>query len=133
MTNFVFVPADFKAAYPAFTGVSDAALNNYFEMATLYLSNSDCSQVQNIQRRGLLFFLLVAHIAQLSGALSANGSTPAPVGRASSATEGSVSIGLDFIGAANAAWFNQTQYGAMFWQATLSMRLFRYFPKPTVY
>lgn len=130
MAAVVFDPAAFKLAYPQFAAVSDGALTNYFNLATLYLSNEDCSVVQDIPKRTTLLWLLTAHIAFLSGALNPAG-TPGLVGRVSSATEGSVSVSVDFPSSPNGAWFNQTAWGAMFWQSTLSLRSFRYRARPT--
>ena len=136
MAQVVFVPEDFKAAYPAFAQVSNAALNQYFQIATLYLSNEDCSVVQDLEKRKALLWMLTAHIAQLSGALNPAGAAggAAPVGRTSSATEGSVSVSFDMgTTSQNAAWYEQTQWGAMFWAATAYLRAFRYRPRPTVW
>lgn len=131
MAVVIFDPAAFKVAYPQFAAVSDAVLTNYFNLATLYLSNNDCSIVQDIPKRTTLLWLLTAHIAYLSGALNPDGA-PGLVGRISSATEGSVSVSAEMPGSPNAAWFNQTAWGAMFWQSTLSLRSFRYRARPTV-
>lgn len=131
MAAVVFVPADFKVAYPEFGVVPDAALNAYFARAQLYLANEDCP-VQDEAKRLLLFWLLVAHIAQLSGALNPGG-IPGPVGRTSSATEGSVSVSLEFNATMGASWFVQTSYGAQFWAATAYLRSFRYVARPTRY
>lgn len=131
MAVVIFDPTAFKEAYPQFAAVSDAVLENYFNLATLYLSNKDCSIVQDVGRRTTLLWLLTAHIAFLSGALNPDG-TPGMVGRISSATEGSVSVSAEMPGNPNAAWFNQTAWGAMFWQSTLSLRSFRYRARPTV-
>lgn len=131
MAVVIFDPAAFKQAYPQFAAVNDAVLTNYFNLATLYLSNTDCSIVQDIPKRTTLLWLLTAHIAYLSGALNPGGQ-PGLVGRISSATEGSVSVSAEMPGSPNAAWFNQTAWGAMFWQSTLSLRSFRYRARPTV-
>lgn len=130
MAVVVFGPAAFKLAYPQFAAVSDAALTNYFNLATLYLSNDDCSVVQDIPKRTTLLWLLTAHIAFLSGALNPGG-TPGLVGRVSSATEGSVSVSVDFPSNPNGAWFQQSSWGAMYWQAVLPYRSFRYRARPT--
>jgi len=130
MAVVVFDPAAFKLAYPAFAAVSDALLTNYFSLATLYLSNTDCSIVQDIQKRTTLLWLLTAHIAYLSGSLNP-GNTPGLVGRVSSATEGSVSVSVDFPTTPGAAWFSMSQWGSMYWQAVLPYRSFRYRPRAT--
>lgn len=132
MPVVAFDAAAFVARYPEFSSVSPGALNAYFGEAGLYLSNSDNSPVQNLTRRAVLLNMLTAHIAALSGALSLGGE-PVPVGRVSSATEGSVSATLEYLTQGSAAWFTQTQYGAAFWQATTSLRGFRYSPRATRY
>lgn len=131
MAAVVFVPADFKAAYPEFSAVPDATLSAYFLRSQLFLVNEDCP-VQDEAKRLQLYWLLVAHIAQLSGALNPGG-VPGPVGRTSSATEGSVSVSLEFNATMGASWFVQTPYGAQFWAATAYLRSFRYVARPTRY
>lgn len=134
MAIVTFDPVAFKLRYPEFGSVSDPTLQYYFDDSTLYLSNSDCSPVQNLIRRTQLLWMLTAHIGMLSGALSPDG-LPLPVGRVSSATEGSVSANLDYLAATpgSGPWFNQTSYGAAFWAATTSLRGFHYRPRPTLY
>ncbi len=132
MTAVVFDPAAFKARYPEFAAVGDPLLQACFGEAGLYLSNTDNSPVQNVTRRAVLLNMLTAHIAALGGALSSDGQ-PRPVGRVSSATEGSVSASMEYLAPGSSAWFAQTQYGAAFWQATTSLRGFRYIAQPTRY
>lgn len=132
MTAVVFDSAAFKARYPEFAAVGDPLLQACFGEAGLYLSNTDNSPVQNVTRRAVLLNMLTAHIAALGGALSSDGQ-PRPVGRVSSATEGSVSASMEYLAPGSSAWFAQTQYGAAFWQATSSLRGFRYIPQPTRY
>ena len=131
MAAVVFDPAAFKAAYPEFSAVPDATLNAYFLRSQLFLVNEDCP-VQDEAKRLQLYWLLVAHIAQLSGALNPGG-VPSPVGRTSSATEGSVSVSMEFNATMGASWFAQTSYGATFWAATAYLRSFRYVARPTRY
>ena len=128
----VFNPTQFKARYPEFTSVADVTLAACFDEAGLYLSNKDCSAVQDLTRRALLLNMLTAHIAWIGGKLNPGGQ-PLPVGRTSSATEGSVSVSLEYGVPGSQAWFLQSQYGAAFWQATTSLRGFRYRPRPTVW
>ena len=130
MSAVVFDAAAFKVRYPEFSTVPDIRLSAFFNDATLYLSNADNSPVQNLTRRAQLLNMLTAHIGSLGGALNAGG-TPSAVGRVSSATEGSVSVSLEYMAPGSAAWYSQTQYGAAFWQATSSLRGFRYRPQPT--
>ena len=132
MPAVVFDPAAFKARYPEFAAVANPLLSACFDEAGLYLSNTDNSPVQNLTRRAVLLNMLTAHIAALGGALSSDGQ-PRPVGRVSSATEGSVSASMEYLAPGSSAWFAQTQYGAAFWQATTSLRGMRYIPCPTRY
>ena len=134
MAVAVFNPALFTARYPEFAAVSVPLLQAYFLEAGLYLSNCDSSPVQNITRRLVLLNMLTAHIAFIGGALTADGQ-PKPVGRVSQAAEGTVSASFEGVPPTpgTGAWFQQSQYGAAFWQATTSLRSFRYVPQPTRY
>ena len=132
MAAVVFDPTAFKARYPEFAAVPDATLTACFMEAGLYLSNADNSPVQNLTRRATLFNMLTAHVAYLGGLLSADG-MPRPVGRVSQASEGSVSASFEGPPPGSAQWFQQSQYGASFWQATSSLRGFRYLAQPTRY
>ena len=132
MTAVVFDPVAFKARYPEFAAVANATLGAYFTEAGLYLSNADNSPVRNLTRRAILLNMLTAHVAYIGGALSADG-MPRPVGRLSQAGEGSVSAAFEGAPPGSAQWFQQSQYGAAFWQATTSLRGFRYIAQPTRY
>lgn len=127
-----FDPAKFKARYPEFSTVADLTLGACFDEAGLFLSNTDSSPVQDVTRRALLLNMLTAHIATLGGVLAAD-RLPNPVGRVSSAAEGSVSASFEYLQPGKHAWFTQTQYGAAFWQATTNLRTFRYVPCPVRY
>lgn len=133
MAVAVFNLAAFLARYPEFSSVNQTLLAALFsEAGELYLNNTDCSPVQNITRRGMLLNMLTAHIAFIGGALTADGQ-PKPVGRVSQAAEGSVSATFEGVPPTpgTGAWFQQSQYGAAFWQATSSLRGFRYIAQPT--
>lgn len=132
MAVVVFDPAAFKVAFPEFAAVPDARLSLLFNMAAAgILDNTDASLVTDVDQRSALFSLLVAHLLTLFGTTLAGtaGAGPAGiVGRTASATEGSVSTSLEYNVPANpsAAWFNQTQYGAMYWIMLAPFRSFRY-------
>jgi hypothetical protein len=128
----VFNPTAFKARYPEFAAIDNGVLTGMFAEAGLYLNNTDCSIVQDVARRGVLLNMLTAHIAFIGGVLNADGQ-PRPVGRVSAATEGSVSASFEGVPPTpgSGAWFNQSQYGAAFWQATSNLRSARYIPCPT--
>lgn len=132
MAVVVFDPAVFKLAFPEFEAVPKARLELLFTMvgATI-LDNSDASIIVDPAVRAPLLDLLVAHMVTLygSGVPGVPGGSPTGVvGRVSSATEGSVSTSLEYRAAASAteAWYNQTQYGAMYWAMTVQWRSFRY-------
>lgn len=129
MAIAVFNPAQFIARYPEFTAVSAIRLTALFAEAGLYLSNTDRSPVQNVVRRGMLLNMITAHISYLAGDLSADGQAR-PVGRVSQAAEGSVSASFEGVPPTpgTGAWYQQSQYGAAFWQATSNLRGFRYIP-----
>lgn len=131
MPAVTFNATGFKARYPEFAAVADATLTAFFDEATMYLSNTD-SPVQSLTRRAVLLNMLTAHVAYLAGVLSADG-MPRPVGRLASASEGSVSAAFEGPTPGTGAWFQQTQYGGAFWQATSAVRGFRYIACPTTF
>lgn len=119
----------FKAAYPAFATVDAAMLTLYFAYAQIILDNKCTSIVTDAVVRETLLNVLVAHLAALFS--GANGQAPSGVvGRASSATQGSVSLTAEYLSTINQAWFVQTQWGALFWQLTAPYRTMRYVPPP---
>lgn len=128
----VFDPAAFVAMYPAFAAYNTASptgLQGYFDMTALYLNNTPRSNVRDLTVRKQLLWLLVAHLAQLSGvtAVGGVGSTAQQVGRVSQGSEGTVSASFDAGPVTNSqAWYMQTQYGAMYWAATSNFRSMRY-------
>lgn len=128
----VFVPADFKAAFPSFATVADASLGMSFALATLQLSNSCGSRVKNATVRETLLNLLTAHITALKDGENGN-PPPGIVGRVDKATEGSVSASAD-VGKVvyGQAYYLQTQWGFLYWQSTAHFRTMRYIPAPPV-
>lgn len=130
MGVYAFNPAAFRAIYPAFSTVADAALADCFARATLVLDNTEASPVQDVAQRGVLLNLLVAHMAALS--YGEHGQAPSGlVGRVNSATQGSVTVSTDYGAlATNQAWFVQTQYGAQYWQLTAPYRGLRWVGRP---
>lgn len=131
MAVVVFDPAEFRALYPSFASLTDAQLAQSFNLATLYLDNTECSVVSDVAQRKTLLYLLTAHIAKMAYGESGQGSSGL-VGRVSSATEGSVSVSAEYNAAPGSAqWYLQTTYGAMYWEATARYRVGRYVPGPT--
>lgn len=115
----VFDSAEFRALYPSIQA-TDAQLEDYFAMAETFLDNTPCSVVKDVANRKRMLYLLVAHIATITG-LAESGNPV--VGRISNATEGSVSVSLDYgTMGNNERWYLQTPWGAMYWQLTKKYR-----------
>lgn len=115
----VFDPVEFRSLYPAIIA-TDAQLEDYFAMAETFLDNTECSVVKDLAARKRMLYLLVAHIATLTG--MAEKGNPV-VGRISNATEGTVSVSLDYgTMGNNERWYLQTPWGAMYWQLTKKYR-----------
>lgn len=126
----VFDPVAFVLAYPMFSTLTSDQLNEAFSLATIYLRNDGSGPVRTVGTQTTLLYMLTAHLAQIM--YGANGDAPSGVvGRISSASEGSVSVGTEWPTTANSAWFLQTPFGANFWQATAAYRMPRYIPGPT--
>lgn len=128
----VFVPEEFKVAFPEFATVADAMLTINFNLATLQLNKGCTSRVVDAQERDTLLNLLTAHITQLRNGINGQPASLV-VGRVSAAQEGSVHADLDMgTVTLNAAYFLQTQWGALYWQSTAKYRTAVYVPAPVV-
>lgn len=114
----------FKELYPMIE-LNDAQLKYCFEKAELRVNNTKNSPVCSLKERKILLNLLTAHLALLQDRINKGNDS---VGRVASATEGSVSVSLDFptSGSALMAWFAQTPYGAEFWTLTSKYRGMHY-------
>lgn len=124
-----FNPAAWKAAYPAFNYLTDPQAENYFNMATIVHRNDGGGPVNNAAQQTNLLWLLTAHVAQLFAPSASGQPSSGLVGRISQAAEGSVNVSVELPQMSqNAAWFTQTQYGLMYWQATAPFRTMRYMP-----
>ena len=141
------------AQFPEFSNVAESSIVQYYTdpstgqtltlgylgLAQQYQRNDGGGPVTDAGQQLNLLNLMVAHIAQLY-ASQVNGqpdtesgsAQPSPnlVGRINSATEGSVSVGLEMPTTPAAAWFNQTKYGAAWWQMTAPYRTMRYLTPP---
>lgn len=121
--------AAFRLAFPAFASLTDPQLAEMFSLATIYLRNDGTSPVRTVALQTTLLYQLTAHLAQMTYGANGTGASGI-VGRINSASEGSVSVGVDWPSTANNAWFLQTTYGANFWQATAAHRMVNYVPGP---
>lgn len=126
MPIVTFSPDRFATRYPQFTGSDQAFLQACFDEAGLYLNNTESSPVIDVAERERLLHMLVAHLVALNKAIEQGNSG---VGRIASASEGSVSVSLDY-GAVTGSqsWYAQTPYGASYWAATSAYRKFRWVP-----
>lgn len=127
----VFVVAEFRGMYPKITA-SDLQLESFFYEAELLFNNTDKSCVQDLTKRKILLYMIVAHLATLQAQVDAGNML---VGRLSSASEGSVIISSDYgVLGSSEKWWVQTPYGAKFWQMTAIFRTSLYvvtnFPMP---
>ena len=114
---------EFIGLYPEFTTANEGQSQNMFNLATLNLSNCCGSIVPDANVRQSLLYLLTAHLIFLFVPCGANNNVPPGlVGKISSATEGSVSVSVDFPQNPEGAWFNATKYGALFFQTTTVIR-----------
>jgi hypothetical protein len=122
----------FVTMFPAFaTNPPEPTLQSYFDMAGIWIRNDGTGPVRDPVFQQSLMLMITAHLAQLFNGPDGTG-TSGLVGRISSATEGSVTVATEMESTLNSAWFSQTPYGALFWQATAAYRTFaRYIPGPT--
>ena len=122
----------FLALFPQFAGLTSNQITTLvLPIAELYCRNDGGGPVSSAATQTSLLNLAVAHIATLMfpPASSPAGQNP-PVGRVASASQGSVSVSLDFPQNPNDAWFNQTPFGAAFRAATSVYRTMRYIRAP---
>ena len=119
--------ATWIALFPEFTAtVPEPLAQAYFDSATIYWRNDGTSPARTQAIQLNLLNWLTAHIAALFSA-DVNGNPSANlVGRVSSASEGSVSVSVEFPTTNANAWFLQTKYGAFFWQMTAGYRTARW-------
>lgn len=136
MAIAIFNQTAFLGRYPEFAAIAQASIEACFSEAGLYLNNTDGSIVTDIPTRTALLYMLTAHIVALN--FGANGRPPSDVvGRISGAGQGTINVQLA-MGSSNdaRAWFDQTKYGAAYWQASLRFRSATYVapvPAPTIY
>lgn len=128
-TIAVFNYGTWITRYPEFSNILEPQATVLFNEATIYLRNDGGGPVDNPNIQLSALNALTAHIAMLSVGTAANPLTqPAPVGRISSAGEGSVSVSFEMKSPEALAWFMQTQYGAAAVQMLAPYRTGRYVP-----
>lgn len=134
---FIFNYANWVAMFPEFIGITEVAAENYFALATLYVRNDGQGPVRDPNMQAGLLNLTTAHLVKLLspqsyGASVTGGMEVIPlVGRIANASEGSAKVQVDMPDQQpNAAWWNQTTYGAAAWAAMKPFRTMRYMPNP---
>lgn len=138
----VFNYTTFTTLFPEMAGLSSGQAQAYFLQAGLYFQNTTANPgfCNGIDWMTMMAYLVTAHIAMLrapkdaNGFVSSTGAAASPlVGRINSASEGSVSVGVELKGGGSPSeeFFTQTQYGFDFWQATAQYRTMRYAAQPT--
>lgn len=136
MATAVLDAASFQALFPEFAYVNGDVLKEWYSLAgVLYLRNDGTGPVRTDAAQGSLMNLLTAHLLKLFYPAPCSGGSVAPVGRIATATEGSITVNLEYAGdiPESAAFYLQTQYGAAYWNATSIYRRFRYVPGPQRY
>ena len=132
----VFDAQEFIDAWPDFTGITNGQMATAFNLAQLVLNNSCGSIIEDANVRLTLLYMVTAHVAfLLYGTNDGAGNVVPPpgiVGRINAAAEGSVSVQAEYASevSESLAWFSQTKYGAMFWQATAQYRTMHYIGAP---
>lgn len=134
----VIVTFDYNAfigRYPEFgpsgtQPVSQPMGQAYFNEATMYLRNDGGGPISTAAIQFTLMNMLTAHIAALNTPTSTGQPASPLVGRITNASEGSVSVAVEFTKDNAAMWFAQTKYGAAFWQATAAYRTASYITGP---
>jgi len=118
--------------YPELAGSVDmpTALG-YFDQACLFLDNSPCSPVRDVGRRAIILGMITSHVAALLATINGQPASPL-VGRIASAAEGSVNVSTDLAVPGSAAWWAQTKYGLLAWQALAPYRTALYVMAPQV-
>lgn len=133
----VFNFSTWSARFPEFTDINESLAQSLWNEATVLWNNTGGSPASSLAIQSVLLNLMTAHLAALyvqsNSAPNPGQPTDAngPVGRISSATQGSVSVSTEMnmpASAANQAWLNQTKYGAEFWALTAQYRTMRYIP-----
>lgn len=128
------------AMFPEFAACTPAQGQAWWNTAQLFFANDGTGPVQSPTDQQTYLNWLTAHVAWLraprdpaGNPAAAGAPPPATVGRISNASEGSVSVAVEWPASGNPseAWYVQTQYGATFWQLTAGFRTFRYSARPT--
>ena len=121
--------------YPEFNStVTPGQAQADFNQACLYLDNTAISPVTDASvggRRETILYQITAHLAQLLQGSLGQSASPL-VGQVTGATQGSVTVGVAPMKPDSAAWWAQTKYGMMAWQALAPYRTALYVAAPQI-
>jgi Protein of unknown function (DUF4054) len=124
--------AQWLQLFPSFSYITQPQAQEYFNLATQVHRNDGGGPVTLASTQTNLLNLVTAHIASLLAPPPDNPGGPpardaAVVGRITSASEGSVSVSTEnSFPPGSSQWWQQTQYGAMYWQMSRVFRTARY-------
>lgn len=107
--------AAWSQAYPEFSNVTQQQIDARILPVANQAIAGFIGCVASAQDQTNFLWLMVAHLCMLNFGTAKSPATGL-VGRISSATEGSVSVDVDFTTSKAQAWYAQTTYGATFWQ-----------------
>ena len=127
----VVVPFDYNGwiqAYPEFAAVPVELAQVYFNIATSFHRNDGVGPVNNPTFQDMYLKMIMSHLAQQMAPDAMGQPASSIVGRINNASEGSVSVASEMNGPDAAAYWYQTKYGAMYWNATRQYRTMRYKP-----
>lgn len=138
-----FSQATWVAMFPEFSALTSEQGQGYFNRATgSIIANDVCNPVFGDGNLPYLIYLATSHVAWLNcpkdnnGNPAATGQPASPlVGRISNASEGSVSVQLEWNGSdpsAQEKYLIQTKYGAELWSALAPYRTASYLARPTI-
>lgn len=109
----IFDPAVFRVQFPAFPNppYDDAALQAQFDIATLYVSDSNCGTMRD-RFRARAIYLMMAHLMRLSQIIAEDDGTGVP-GIVNSAQIDKVQVSMQPPPAGDnwAFWLQATPYG----------------------
>lgn len=126
--------AAFQAQFSNLSTVPSGTVQSWWNLAGAFHDNSGNGPVQEQGMQDSLMNMVAAHLLVLMGGITVNADgsiNQGVVGRVSNASEGSVSIASENnYPEGTVQWWQQTQFGSMYWMATAPWRSMQYRPGP---
>ena|SRR6266446_5351979 len=126
--SVAFNYASWVSIFPEFAQTVNPDLAaELFTVATQLHANDGSGPVESTALQTTALNLVMAHLAMLFYGTAASPPTQL-VGRISNATEGSVSVQTEYAvpPSHSRPFWDQTKYGAVYWQMTGAFRIFKY-------